>query len=409
MGGGGSGEPPAEAPGWTGGGELSLVAAASLPTAAPAGSTVTSLALDGDTLLAGHTDGSVAVWRLSGMDPLSSLLAWPAARPRPDALLRPPTGGGPVTSLAVSRDDDVAVVGGEGEAWVFELARGRPLQHVRLAAVGGGGGAGGGAGSYSSGGSSSASPPLLTTPVCAAACVTADGGVVIAATAAVMRQVAAAGGAEGGGSGSGGVPILRPVAHVTELLLFGPDATAGPAHGAAQHPLARVCLPARVACVHRVRGGGVGDVEGAGALVAVGRGDGVVALYDGRDLALLAEWATPGGAGVFCLDASPCGGYLVAGCANGVVAAFALPALPVALPVPPPTAAGRDDDGGAGGGGGGGGGGGDAGGAAGSLSQGAVAAAAHGVERAKGLARSATAAAASGVKGLFGGMFGAKK
>jgi hypothetical protein len=97
--------------------------------------------------------------------------------------------------------------------------------------------------------------------------------------------------------------------------------------------VARVHVPARVTVVQRVRSGGTGDVQGPGALVAVGRADGRLTLYDGRDLTELVTWETPSHAAVHCVDVSPCTGYLVAGCANGIVAVFALPALPATLPV----------------------------------------------------------------------------
>jgi len=87
---------------------------------------------------------------------------------------------------------------------------------------------------------------------------------------------------------------------------------------------ARISLSARVSCLLRVRTSGSGDWEGAGAVIAVGRSDGVVALLDSLSLATLVTWETPGRLCVYSLDVSPSGAFLVAGCAQGTLAVFAL-------------------------------------------------------------------------------------
>jgi hypothetical protein len=311
---------------------------------------VTAVALEVDTLLVGYSDGAVSLWRLSGLDGLSSLLqAWPACRARPDAALRAPGGGaGAVLGLSLSRDDDLGAVAYAHEVWLYELARARPLLHVALA------------------------PPLLPAApggwAAAGAVINADGGLVVAAN-----------------GGAGG-----------ELLLF--DAAA-PAV-AAPAPAARAPLPggARATCLVRLRGGGVGDWEGPGAVVAAGTDAGDVLLFDGRSLARLAAWrASPRALAVTAVDVSPDLAYLVVGCADGTVAALALPAFAAVVAVDRADDADRD-------------------GVAHALVGGALAlgsAAAASAETARGVARSAKAVASETgsavVRSLFSGWGGAKK
>lgn len=367
-----------EVPSWAGGSpgsDTAIVGAASVPSCRPGvGGLVTALASDSDVLCVGFGDGSLSLWRVSGVDALSSLISWPSLRPRPDVHIRSP-GAGAVTCVAVSRDDDAAVIGYEGEAWVVELSRGRQLQCIPLSVT---------PAAVDLGVDPAVS--VLTTPVCTGAAITAEGGIVLAASSAVLKPAQGA---------DGSAATLRPSGFVSELTLYDSSATASPLGP----PVARAAIPARVMCVARVRGGGTGDIEGPGALIAVGRGDGVVTLYDGRNLAPLVSWETPNRAAAFSLDVSPCTGYLVAGCANGTVAAFALPALPATVSVlmdlsPASGAAGQA--------------GAVPGGVAGALAVGAAAAAVAQVERAKGLARTASQAATAGVKGLFS-IFGGRK
>jgi hypothetical protein len=115
---------------------------------------------------------------------------------------------------------------------------------------------------------------------------------------------------------------------VSLLLLYGADAGASPVPA----PAATLRVPSLVTCLARLRGGGTGDVEGPGALLAVGRADGVLSVHDARDLRELASWVMPDRAAVRAVDVAPCTSYLVAGGANGVLAAFALPAFAVGLP-----------------------------------------------------------------------------
>lgn len=383
-----------EAP-WAGSGDVRVTGALALPGSVP-GVCVTALALDVDTLLAGFSDGSVALWRVSGLDGLSSLLAWPSCRARPDVVLRGPGVGG-VLSVSLSRDDDTGVICYAGEVWVYELARGRPLQQILLASAGygpnavlltgavapGPADAAAGAAGTATAGAASAQPPLpVLHAVAAGACVNAEGGVVVAAN---LLAAAPATADETVAEGA-----AQAAACAAELLLFDATATAV----AMPRPSARLALSARVTCLTRLRGGGVGDWEGPGAVIAVGTEAGDVILLEGRSLTRLAAWRTPGGVAVHCIDVSPDMAYLVAGCANGTVAALALPAFSVVVPAD--LDAERE-------------------GMMHTLVGGAVAlgsAAITSVETAKGVARSAKAIASetgTAVKGFLGSFFGGKK
>ena len=311
-GGGGTDTTGAVQPSWAGtvtpASAATVVGSLAIAGAAGAhGGSVSALALDGDLLGVGFTDGSVRVWRVAGVEGAAMLTSWPSLRARPDAVLSG-AAAGPVLSLAVSRDDDLLVAGYAQEAWVYEVARARPLQVLRLGPPGafdpalaallpGPGCAGAGV-----------SPSL-----CTSACIVAGGGVLVAVSALVSRDGARA--------------------WVSDLLLYGPGlgAAAASGGGSGDAPVAAVSVPARITCLLRVRANGSGDWEGAGAGVIVGRSDGVVALLDARGLRPLVAWETPGRVAVASVDLSPCCSFLVAGCAQGVLAVFALPALPVAV------------------------------------------------------------------------------
>jgi hypothetical protein len=377
---------------WAGSGDVRVTGALALPGSVP-GVCVTALALDVDTLLAGFSDGSVALWRVSGLDGLSSLLAWPSCRARPDVVLRGPGVGG-VLSVSLSRDDDTGVICYAGEVWVYELARGRPLQQILLASAGFGpnavlltgavspvpADAAAGAATAGAVGAQPALPVLHA--VTAGACVNAEAGVIVAAN---LLAAAPAPASETAAEGA-----AQAAACAAEVLLFDATATAV----AMPRPSARLGLPARVSCLTRLRGGGVGDWEGPGAVIAVGTEAGDVILIEGRSLTRLASWRTPGGLAVHCIDVSPDMAYLVAGCANGTVAALALPAFSVVVPTD--LDAERE-------------------GMMHTLVGGAVAlgsAAITSVETAKGVARSAKAIASetgTAVKGFLGSFFGGKR
>lgn len=192
---------------------------------------------------------------------------------------------------------------------------------------------------------------------------------------------------------SGGLALAVNIAGAasSEILLYNNDVLGAPF----PQPCKRVSVPANITCFTRLRSGGAGDYAGPGTLLAVGRADGVLMLLDAHDLNELVAWITPSGAAVYSVDLSPCTGYIVAGCGKSVVTAFALPALPVAVPVELDSE--RDES------------------LLASLAAGAVsvggAAIAH-VESAKTVARSAKAMAgeaSSVVKGLFGSIFGKNK
>ena len=256
------------------------------------------LCIDGDLFAAGFTDGIVRVWRLAGIEGPAIATAWPSVRPRPDAVLAGPSSG-PVLSLALSRDEDLLIAGYAGEVWLYEVARARPLQVLRLEAP-------------------AAFDPAIgddlvvtsSPALCTAACIVASGGILVASCSQVSRGDASM--------------------WVSELILFSPAVSASTTHA---EPRVRVSLSARVTCLLRVRGGGIGDWEGAGALVVVGRSDGIVSVLDTLDLTTLVTWETPGHLAVYSLDLSPCGSFLVAGCSQGTLAVFALPGLPASVPL----------------------------------------------------------------------------
>jgi len=198
----------------------------------------------------------------------------------------------------LSRDDDLAVVGygGGGGAWVYELTRGRPIARVRDWE---------GLGVLSS--SSSSSVPASVGVVGVA--ITSEGGVAVAVVSS---------------SSSSSTPPST-----THILMFDTEALTRPS----PTPTATLLYPGKVTHLGRVRGGGTGDIEGPGACLSVGSSDGRVSLVDSGTLEVLVEWRMPGGVGVQCMDVSPCTSFLVVGGSNGTVAAFALPAFSLGVPI----------------------------------------------------------------------------
>jgi len=63
-----------------------IVGALSVPGAASRG-VVSAVCLDVDALAVGFSDGAVRLWRVAGIEGLSTLTSWPSLRPRPDAVL----------------------------------------------------------------------------------------------------------------------------------------------------------------------------------------------------------------------------------------------------------------------------------------------------------------------------------
>jgi hypothetical protein len=130
-----------------------------------------------------------------------------------------------------------------------------------------------------------------------------------------------------------------------------------------------------------------------------------VSVHDGRDLRELAAWTTPQRSPVLSVDVAPCTGFFVAGCANGIVAAFALPAFAVTVPVPlPEVSDGGDGAGGAGGSGSGGSGGAGGGGAQGG-GAGLGAAALTATQAAADKAADAAKGVAKSAKAMLGSLF----
>jgi hypothetical protein len=115
-------------PSFVGSGDLTLFAALSVAGTKPRAS-VTALALSGDALLVGFCDGTAALWRCGGLSVFESLVAPPSARARPDALFAGAAAGA-VVAAALSADDDAAVLCFDGEAWLFEASRARPLARL---------------------------------------------------------------------------------------------------------------------------------------------------------------------------------------------------------------------------------------------------------------------------------------
>ena len=287
IGGGGGGS------GWEDGGDtdasdFAVTSAMSLATAS-ASAAISALALDGDTLLVGLSDGTVALWRVNGMEAVSAVLAWPSMRCRPDVVLRNPGGGaGAATHVALSRDDDLAVVCYGSDVWMYELSRGRPLAALPAATA--------------------ASLAGAATGACTAvaAAVAADAGVALAFVGVRADR-------------DTGAQVVT-----SEVVLYNNGAAAG----AASAPVARRTFAFGIASLTRLRAGcAVGDWEGAGSVLALGSSDGHVLLLDGRDLSTLAAWRLAEPVAVHSVDVSPDLAYLVAGGANGIVAAFALPAF----------------------------------------------------------------------------------
>ena len=120
----------------------------------------------------------------------------------------------------------------------------------------------------------------------------------------------------------------------SELVLYSPETSSS--SDSEPVAIASIQIRAKVTCLSRVRGGGTGDFEGAGALIALGLSDGTLSLLDGATLDTIETWMMPQRTPCFSVDVSPCTGYLVAGCANGIVAAIALPSFLVTVPCEAP-------------------------------------------------------------------------
>lgn len=298
------------------------------------GAVITAMGMDVDVLVVGYSDGCVQVRHVAGLSD-----DVPRCKARPETTFLSFTAD-PVRHIAVSRDDDFAVVVFETEAFLVELARGRVLQVISAPALAG---------------------DASATFTCAAT-VAAAGFAIVVVT-------------NGGQS----------------LLLFGNDSFAG------TKAAPKACLPlarSHVTCLARMRGGGVGDCEGPGAVLAVGCMDGTVQLLDSRDLTVLVAWQSEHASAVQCVDISPDVGFIVAGYADGHVAAFALPAALVVVPTE--LDAHRDDS------------------LVNTIVSGAVTLGTGvmtGLESAKGAAKSTKVVvgeASSALRGFFGGIFGKK-
>lgn len=275
-----------------------------------------ALALDEDALVSAYEDGTIMFWKLSGTHPVNAYVSGVSARTRPDAVIRSPsTGAVAATCIAVWRDGDAAIIGYPGEAWLIELSRGRTLQQFLLSTPSC-------ATEFSSSLSNGA---LLSQPVCTGACFNSDGSVVLASTVfAMVRADNISASARNKSSISHAGPAF------SELVLYSTESSSS--SDSEPVAIASIQIRAKVTCLSRVRNGGTGDYEGAGALLALGLSDGSLSLLDGATLNTLETWMMPQRTPCFSVDVSPCTGYLVAGCANGIVAAIALPAFLVTVP-----------------------------------------------------------------------------
>jgi hypothetical protein len=251
-------------------GEISVAAAMSLHSTT-VGSCPSALALDQDVLLVGYSDGSACIWRLTGMDALSSVLSYPTARSRPDVILRGPCSGS-IVHVAVSRDDDVAVICSQTQVWVFEITRGRLVQSVCC--------------------DSAAS-------VITAAFITHEGGLMVL---------------NNSGVGSSASLYSSAYAAIGSLSVL---------HSRA--------FTSAITSAQKLRGGGSGDYQGPGALIALGFDNGGVCLMDSGNLTCLVTWTLPKPVAVTSIDLSPDLTFLAVGSAAGTLATFALPAFVVGV------------------------------------------------------------------------------
>ena len=303
----------------TGGGGVVISGEFSLPINRPLAAC--ALALDEDALVSAYEDGTIMFWKLSGTHPVNAFVSGVSARTRPDAVIRSPsTGASPATCVAVWRDGDAAIIGYPGEAWLIELSRARTLQQFLLSTPSC-------ATEFSL--SSSHGAVLLSQPVCTGACFNSDGAVILASTVfGMVRADNISASARNKSSISHAGPVF------SELVLYSPETSSS--SDSEPVAIASIQIRAKVTCLSRVRGGGTGDFEGAGALIALGLSDGTLSLLDGATLDTIETWMMPQRTPCFSVDVSPCTGYLVAGCANGIVAAIALPSFLVTVPCEAP-------------------------------------------------------------------------
>ena len=276
-----------------------------------------ALALDEDALVCAYEDGTIMFWRLSGTHPVNSLVTGISARTRPEAVIRSPsTGASAATCVSVWRDGDAAIIGYIGEAWLVELSRARPLQQFLLSTP-------------SCATDYCLSQSLnLSQPVCTGACFNSDGSVVLASTVfAMIRADNVSASARHSSS------ILHAGPAFSEISLFSSESSSSDSEPSV---IASIQVRSKVTCLSRIRGGGTGDFEGSGALIALGLSDGTLSILDGSSLNILETWILPQKTPCFSIDISPCTGYLIAGCANGIVAAIALSSFLVTVPCEAP-------------------------------------------------------------------------
>jgi hypothetical protein len=246
------------------------------------------------------------MWRINGLDGAAAVIPCPSVTTRPDMTVQSP-GAGPATCVCVSKDDDLIIAGFGKEAWVYEATRGRPIQQILIPVPG-----------LTDGES------LYSAPIVTHASAVVGAGLVLVASSIVQQQPEHLVGLNSPDARDhSAVPAL-----VSELLLYDNAVSAA----SCPAPAARLRLPAKVNCIQKTRGACAGDFEGPGGCLLAGLSNGQIYAIDMKDLTVLMKWTAPEHAAVHCIDISPCTGYFVAGCSDGLVGAFALPAFLSTVP-----------------------------------------------------------------------------
>lgn len=337
--------------------DVNVVAGLTLPPTSPtAAVSCVAVAPDGDWLAVGYDDGSAEVWAVShlhagwGMD-----LRSPCAGSRPHRRLlgacmaeagdlmvagsdtawtvdgsmhprAPPeeaVAGPAVTCLAISASADAIVVGHVGEAWLYELSRGRPLRRWMWATPAG-------------------ASDHTTSVVAVGAAFVADNGVMVAWSGGI---------AAGGETGEVSTVVRYEVGAYAEAPSAIWHMPSTPEGALPPRITAFAVLDARAPrngyAGHTATGGGWGPAQadafqaavraggtkrafgetGPREVVAVGDAAGGITLLDALDASPLAAFRSAA-CPVRSITGSPCAGFFVSGGGGGRVTVHALPALP---------------------------------------------------------------------------------
>ena len=208
--------------------------------------TPTCLTLEDDMVLVGLSSGVGVTYRLRS---INGNFSWPAAQLRPTRVLKGSMAGA-VVCVALDRSADIAVLGCRGEAWVYEVCRGRVMFRVTLP-----------------------SPSV----VCRAACVVQGAYVVVCADDSRGGGEDGAGGSGGfggGGGGGGGSAFAGLASPVAAAASGEPCAPFIAVYNSAGAVLRQVTVGAPVRCVVMER-----RVERWGGCLVVGDAKGVITFY----------------------------------------------------------------------------------------------------------------------------------